>query len=77
MLSLTNHKNFPFLSIKEGQNTADFHFGTTNVPLAPQLNKCLPALPIKEIGGTIKFTSCDQSNANASTPLVPGDQNKE
>lgn len=46
MLSLTNHKNFPFLSIKEGQNAADFHFGTTNVPLAPQFNKCLTALPI-------------------------------
>lgn len=48
MLSLTNHKNFPFLSIKEGQNAADFHFGTTNVPLAPQFNKCLTALPIKK-----------------------------
>lgn len=77
MLSLTNHWNLPFLSIEEGQKADDFHFGTTDVPLAPQFNKCLIALPIKEIGGTIQFKSWDQSNAKASTPLVPGVQNKE
>ena len=77
MLIFNKPQKLPFLSIKEGQNAEDFHFGATNVPLAPQFNKCLTALPIKEIGGTIQFTSCDQSNAKASTPLVPGVQNKE
>jgi hypothetical protein len=44
---------FKFWLNNRGQNTAEGHFGTTNVPTALQLTKWLIHLLTKLIGGTI------------------------
>ena len=59
----------------KGQNIADFHFGTSNVPTVLHNWTCLIVCAIKETGGTSQLLSLGQSNVNASTSSVNGSLN--
>jgi hypothetical protein len=50
---------------------ADLHKGTIRTPVPLQIRKWFKTRQTKYIGGTNQLLSLDQSNANASTPLLP------
>ena len=66
-----------FLLNINGQNAADFHLGTINVPFALQATSCLIALITKLIGDTSQLFSENQFCEKASVASDPGFQNKE
>jgi hypothetical protein len=66
-----------FLLNINGQNSADSHLGTVNVPFALQATRCLIALIIKLIGGTSQLFSENQFCEKASIVSDPGFHNKE
>ena len=74
LTATANFENFPSTGCNRGQNGADFHSGTINVPSTLQAWACAITLGTRLTGGHHQLFSPLQSAVNASIASEPGFQ---